>query len=262
MNLESATNWQRRVGWAGALFCILFILGGFDGLVAVFRTPPGELRAVPGEVIPVNGPCSSDITDVSQLSYESSSEGIRLQFEAMQSGFWLGGTLWRGLLIVNQDLGPGKYEISVRAQKLPELKPFTIFVIEVFPDRETLRRASRSFIQRGFGFSPWLFSVAFMGLTGLAFTLVYTISQKREGLMASHGIAEIYRVARGEEGIEVAFGLGTLHGVRPGDLLILQNKRGETVGHVQAVRTFDGDSVGKVDLETAVTPGYLVRKEA
>jgi hypothetical protein len=262
MNLESATSRQRRIGRAGAFFCILFIVSGLDGLVAVFRTPPGEFRTVPGEVISVNGPCSSDIKDVSELTYESSSDGIGLRFEAMQAGFWLGGTLWRGLLVLNRELAPGEYRVTVRPKNIPGDKPFSIFSIKVFPNIETLHRASNSFVQRVLSLSPWLVSAIFMGLTGLAFATVYGISEKRDGLMASEGLAEIYRVAKGEEAIEVAFGLGSAHGVHMGDSLILQNKRGEAEGQVYVVQSFDRDSVGTVDLKTTVNPGYLVRKKA
>ncbi len=262
MNLEETSRWRSITGRVGALFCILCVISGLDGLVAQFRSPPNEFLAVPGEAIHVNGPCSPDIQDVSQLAYESTSDGIRLKFEAMQSGFWLGGAMWRGLLELGSDLEPGDYGVVVRPKDVPGEKPFAVFAIKAFPNAEALRRASRSLIRRHFGLSPWLVFAVCIGLTGLAFALVYGISQKREHLMAGLGRAEIYRVARAEGCYEVSFGLGSAHGVQSGDSLPILNHRGERVGHVTVTQSFEQDASGTVELDTAVKPGFVVSRDS
>jgi hypothetical protein len=261
MKLETFNRWRSITGRAGAIFCLLCVISGLDGLVAQFRTPPNEFLALPGEMIHVNGPCSPDIQNVSQLTYESTSEGIRLRFEAMQSGFWLGGSMWRGLLELSSNLEPGDYGVVVRPKDTPGEKPFGLFVIKVFPKAEALRQASRSLILRHFGISPWLVLAVCFGLTGLAFALVYLISQKREHLMASLGRAEIYRVAKTEGFYEVAFGLGTAHGIRAGDSLPILNPRGERVGEVTVTQSFDLDASGTVNLDTVVKPGFVVTRD-
>jgi hypothetical protein len=238
------------------------VIAGLDGLVAQFRTPPNEFLALPGDSIHVNGPCSPDIQDVSRLTYESTSDGIRLRFEAIHSGFWLGGTMWRGLLELSGDLRPGDYGAVVRPKDIPDEKPFGLFVIRVFPNAEALQQASRSLIRRNFGISPWLVLAISIGLTALAFGLVYRISQKRERLMADQGRAEIYRVAKTEGFYEVAFGLGTTHGVRTGDSLPILNHRGERVGEVTVTQSFDKDASGNVDLDTVVKPGFVVTRNS
>ncbi len=262
MNLEAWSRWRSITGRAGALLCILCVISGLDGLAAQFRTSPNEFMALPGESIHVNGPCSPDIQDVSQLTYESTSDGIRLQFEGMHSGFWLGGSMWRGLLELSGDLRPGDYGVVVRPRDIPGEKPFALFIIRVFANADALRQASRSLIQRTFGISPWLVLAVSIGLTVLALALVYGISQKREHLMADLGRAEIYRVAKTEGFYEVAFGLGTMHGIRTGDSLPILNYRGELVGHVTVTQSYDQDASGTVDLDTVVKPGFVVTRDS
>jgi hypothetical protein len=260
MNLEKATRWQSTIGRAGTLLCVLFVLAGFDGLVTQFRTPPNEFRIIPGETVSVNGPCGGNIESVSQLFYESSSQGIALRFEAIHAGFWLGGTMWRGALMVDHEAQPGDYRVVVKPVNDPQEKPFAIFSIRVFSNANSLQSASRSYIQRQFGISPWLlFSVSLL-LSGLAFGIVYGISQKRDSLMAVEGRAEIYRLARGEDSFEVSFGLGSIQGIQAGHILTLLNKRGERIGEVKVIETFDEDSTGTVSLDIPVQPGQLVVK--
>ncbi|MCU0572842.1 MAG: hypothetical protein MUC41_07595 [Syntrophobacteraceae bacterium] len=262
MKLDQATWWRSTLGRAGALFCILFILSGLDGLVAQFRTPPNEVRAIPGEKINVNGPCSPDIQDLSQLVYDTSAEGIQLQLEALHSGFWLGGTMWRGQLVLSSDLRPGTYGVMVRSGIDPNEKPFALFVIQVFSSPDELRQTARSFILRRFGITPWIAFFVFISLALLTFALTYYVTQQRDSMMAEQGLAEVYRVAMGGEGCrEVAFGLGSTHGVQAGDLVTLMNPSGERVGKVKVIQVFDVDSIGTVDLETMVRPGFVVAKD-
>jgi hypothetical protein len=238
------------------------VISGLDGLAAQFRSPPNEFLALAGEAIHVNGPCSPGIQDVSQLTYQSTSDGIRLRFEALQSGFWLGGSMWRGLLELSKDLRPGEYGVVVRPQDIPDEKPFGLFVIKVFPNEGALQQVSRSLIRRHFGISPWLFFSVSIGFTALAFALVFGMSQKREALMAAMGRAEIYRVAKAEGFYEIAFGLGTVHGIRVGDSLAILNRRGERVGQVTVTESFEQDASGTVDLGTKVKPGFVVTRNS
>jgi hypothetical protein len=260
MKLDQATWWRSTLGRAGALFCILFILSGLDGLVAQFRTPPNEVRAIPGQAIKVNGPCSPDIQELSQLAYESSSDGVRVEFEALHSGFWLGGTMWRGQLVLSGDLRPGTHGVMVRSGIDPNEKPFALFVIQVFSSPEELRQAARSLILRRLGITPWIAFFVFISLAVLTFALTYYVSHQRDSMMADLGLAEVYRVAMGEGCREVAFGLGAAHGIQAGDLVTLMNPSGERVGKVKVIQVFDVDSIGTVDLETMVRPGFVVAR--
>lgn len=261
MKLDQATWWRSTLGRAGALFCILFILSGLDGLVAQFRTPPNEVLALPGQRINVNGPCSPDIQDLSQLVYDTSSEGVQLQLEALHSGFWLGGAMWRGQLVLSSDLRSGTYGVMVRSGIDPNEKPFAFFVIQVFSSPADLQQAARSFILRRLGITPWIAFFVFLSLAVLTFALTYYVSQQRDSMMAELGLAEVYRVAMGDGCREVAFGLGAAHGVQAGDLVTLMNPSGERVGKVKVIQVFEVDSIGTVDLEAMIGPGFVVARE-
>ncbi len=260
MRLEQATWWRNILGRAGALLCILFILSGLDGLAAQFRTPPHEIRALAGDTIHVNGPCSPDIQDISQLVVDTSAEGVRMELEDLHSGFWLGGRMWRGRLVLSGELRPGTYGAMVRSGIDPDEKAFGVFLIQVFPSAAHLQHAARSFIMRWFGGSPWIAFFVFVSLAVLNFALTYYVSQRRDSMMADLGLAEVYRVAQGQGCFEVAFGLGSSHGIQVGDRVTLMNPSAERVGTVEVVQVFDVDSIGKVDPDTPVRPGFVVAK--
>ena len=113
---------------------------------------------------------------------------------------------------------------------------------------------------RWFGVSPWIAFFVFISLAVLNFALTYNVSQRRDSMMADLGLAEVYRVALGQEGVEVAFGLGSSHGIQVGDRLTLMNPSAERAGMVEVVQVFEVDSIGKVDPETPVRPGFVVAK--
>lgn len=77
--------------------------------------------------------------------------------------------------------------------------------------------------------------------------------------MAKGGEAEVYWVRTGIMGYEIAFGLGTKHGVRIGDRFILYNEEGRPVGAVEVQQASETDSLGIVCIDCAVRPGYIVK---
>ncbi|MDP3028748.1 MAG: hypothetical protein Q8O04_04520, partial [Deltaproteobacteria bacterium] len=113
-------------------------------------------------------------------------------------------------------------------------------------------------IRRYLGIPPWWVAVFFLPLTALMFGMVFYLSQKKEHLMAQGGKAEVYRVKKGEAGYEIAFGLGTRHGIQPGDRLILLNESGQPVGTAEVREASETDSVAITGLDCVVKPGYIV----
>lgn len=262
MNLEQATRWRNWIGKAGALFCAIFLLAALDGLISQMRQPQNLVELLPGESVDVNGALSENISGIDALEYQSSSELVTLQFEAVHSGFWLGGQMWRGKLTADPHILPGSYHVTVmrKAQPFtqPTTKPSAVFKITVHADHDSYRRSALSLAWRYLDVSPWWVFTVFLLATALVLGAVYFLSHRREGLLAQEGKAEVYHIRIKESEYEIAFGLGRVHGVHPGARLPLLNERGIPIGHVEVRDVAQADSTGSVSLDCPIKTGTMV----
>ncbi|MHC1742505.1 MAG: hypothetical protein AB9873_05675 [Syntrophobacteraceae bacterium] len=260
MTLAQATWWQTWVGRFAALCCALFIFAAMDGLIAQFRQPVNQWDLLPGESASVNGYLPMEVKDLHEIEFRSESPKVRIVFEAVHPGFWMGGNMWRGLLQLDPSIPAGTYSVLVELKGKPSEKPLAAFVVQVHASQESLRRSSKSVISRNLGITPWApFGGGFL-FAALAFGIVYVLTERRDALLADEGRAEVYRVAKTDSCFEVAFGLGSEHGIAAGDVLRLEAKNGETVGTVRVKEVFEGDSTGEADLDCDVRTGSLVSK--
>jgi hypothetical protein len=260
MDLNQASNWRKLMGKACALFCLLASLAIIDGLVAKFREPVNVFHVLPGDVAEVDGPIPENIKGTEALTYASDSKDLAVTFVAIHPGYFMGGNMWRGRLTVGKNLAPGKYTVTVRPRDLPASKPGYQFRVVVYPDALSQRAAFQSQIKRQTGFSPYLVAAAFTPFILITFAAVYLLSQRIDTLQAEGGLAEIYRVSRNEGQYQVTFGLGTAHGVNPGDQVTLLDPEGTYVGTVKVQESSDQDSVGSITVDRDIRPGYLVSR--
>lgn len=258
MNLDQASRWRNLAGKAGAFFCILMFIGVFDALIAQFRQPPNVLDVLPGTSIEINGSLAEKVRGIQELTYISSSDLIRLSFETTHAGFWFGGQMWRGLLMISPHIEPGEYSLTIIPRGKTPQKSSLVFRINIYRDLSSHQQSFKSLIRRYLGIPPWWVAVFSLPLTALTFGMVFYLSQKTGYLMAQEGKAEVYRVKKGEAGYEIAFGLGTTHGVQPGSRLILLNESGQPVGTAEVREASETDSVAMAGLDCVVRPGYIV----
>ncbi len=260
MTLSQATRWRNRIGRVGTCCCLLFAFAALDGLISQFRQPLNQFELLPGETVGVNGGLPTEVKDPGELVVDTSSPDMRIVVEAIHSGFWLGGNMWRGTLEVRPTTAPGQLVAVVRLKDKPAEKALAAFVVNVHESRESVRKAAKSLIRQYLDLPPWLvFAVSFLS-AALAFGGVYRLTEKRDALLAAEGRAELYRIAKRDDCYEVAFGLGKEHGIAAGDELSLMAGDGEPIGTVRVTHVFDRDSAGEVDLSCDVRPGCTVAK--
>ena len=260
MDLNQALGWRKLMGKACALFCLLASLAVIDGLVAKFREPVNVFHVLPGEEVAIDGPIPENVKQVGALTYTSDSKDLTVTFVAIHPGYFLGGNMWRGRLTVGKSLAPGKYTITVRPRDYPADKPGYQFRVVVYPDAMSQRLAYQSLIKRQSGLSPYLVAAAFLPLILITLGTVYLLSRRIDILQAESGLAEIYRVNRNEGQYLVTFGLGTNHGIHPGDQVTLLDPEGNYLGSVLVQEVSDQDSVGSITLDRDIRPGYLVSR--
>ena len=119
MNLKQTQIWSRWAGRIGSFLCILLFLVIIDALVSRFREPLNRFSGLPGSRIAVSGPLAGKTEQVNELTYQINSPEIHLEFEAIQTGFWLGGYQWSGYLSISPRIRPGGYQLMVQPKKSP-----------------------------------------------------------------------------------------------------------------------------------------------
>lgn len=261
MNLEQISKLRKFARRMGAIFFILVFVTILDGCIAKFREPINVFNILPGQSIKVDGPLDSKIKNTKELTYTSTSDNVRLSFDAIQTRFWLGGNMWIGTVTTNKLIQPGEYDVTVYPRGETDIKKKFIFRIKVFKDYESYRQSFKSIIKRYLDFSPWWILLFCLPLGALTVGIVWYLSQRFEELLAREGKAEIYRIIRGDNGCEISFGLGTKHGVQPGTRLSLLNESGRPVGSAVVQKVSETDSLALVGLDCAVKQGYIVSLE-
>jgi hypothetical protein len=260
MNLQQTQIWSRWAGRIGSFLCILLFLIIIDALVSRFREPHNRFSGLPGSRIAVSGPLADKAEQVGELTYVTDSPDIQLEFDTIQTGFWLGGYLWNGTLGISPHTRPGGYQLTVHTKKSLTAKSSSLFQIEVYNDLRGLQQNSKSFLVRWLGIYSWqagLFLIPFIAFT---FGAVFYLSHKTESLWADRGKAEVYRVRKVETGYEIFFGLGREQGIQPGSRLFLSNSQGKEIGSISVEEVFEGHSTARVNLDLNIQPGFMISR--
>ncbi len=255
----SRAIWLRSLaGYTATVICLLMSLALLDGLIAKFREPFQVFHVLPGTVTDINGPLPESVKQLNSLGYMSSSPHIKIEFDALHSGYFLGGKMWRGRLVVGAETPPGTYALAVRLPDDSPEPPPPLYRVVVFADALSLRRHARSLILRHTGISPWVAAGFLLPVFGLILLLVFRCSRRIEKLLAREGLAEIYKVARGEGFYLVAFGFGADHGLTPGQEFAILDPGGRQVGYGKVQEVTPTDAIGRTWVEQTIRPGYLV----
>jgi len=260
MDLGQVNRWRDLASKIAMAFCAIALLALVDGLLVHFREPANLFKALPGTVTAINGDLTDEAHQVEDLTFASDSDRLKVIFEAIHKGYFLGGDMWRGRLIVGPDISPGEYSLSVLPKRTASPRKAPAFRILVFADAARFQQSSTSVVRRWFGISA--FQVAAGCLPGilLAFGAVYWLSGRREALLAATGQAEVYRVTRVDGGCEIRFGLGTAHGISPGARVAIYNELGHQVGTGTVEVSNRRVSVAQATSDQPIKVGYLVAR--
>ena len=231
MDLGQVNRWRDLASKIGAAFCVIAFLALIDGLLVHFREPANLVKVLPGAVTAINGELTDEAHDIQDLTFVTSSDQLTVNFEAIHKGYFLGGDMWRGRLIVGPGISPGEYSLAVLPKQsgfVPEGAGLPHPGLCRMP--LSLQKSSTSLVRRWFGISAFVVAAGCLPGILLAFGAVYLLSGRREALLAASGQAEVYQVTRGDGGYEIRFGLGTAHGISPGARVAIYDEGGQQVG--------------------------------
>lgn len=261
MTLGQISVLRRWTGRAGCLFCLFFFLSLLDAFFARFRDPPTHLLCMPGQSVTVTGPLGKRIGNVQELTYTGNSDRLLLLFESIQTGFWLGGYMWRGRILVDVGIAPGRYQVAVPTLNESGDKPYYMFQLEVLKDETSLRKASSSYIRRYLGMNPWKIALFFLALITPAFVGVFLLSKEADDLLAQEGKAEVYLVLEGEKGYRIYFGMGSNRNIYIGESLNVFGGEKQLLGDAAVQEVFEDYSIAQTDfLQPVIKPGFMVAR--
>jgi len=260
MDLGQVNRWRDLASKIGAAFCVIALLAMIDGLLVHFREPANFVKVLPGAVMAINGELTDEANDLQDLTFVTSSDQLSVNFEAIHKGYFLGGDMWRGRLIVGPGISPGEYSLAVLPKRSDSPRKGPDFRIKVFPDALSLQKSSTSLVRRWFGFSSFVIAAGCLPGILLAFGAVYWLAGRREALLAATGQAEIYQVTRGDAGCEIRFGLGTAHGISPGAKVAIYDELGQPVGTATVEACNLKVSVAQATSDQLIKAGYLVSR--
>jgi hypothetical protein len=241
VTLEQSARIRKGLGRIGALIFLLFFAAVLDTCVARFREPLFTVHLLPGGSEPVEGQIGPDLKDLSLLRVETSNENVQLRIERFQSGYWLGGNMWIGVVSAASETAAGTYELRVFAVDHASEEPVAAFRANVYPDYAALRQRFLSVIRRTFDIPPWAVALACVPALGLVLGMVYLLGRRVERLLAKQGRAEVFLVKTAPGGVEVYFALGKRNGVEPGMRVDVCSESGQPVCEA-VVRQVDADN--------------------
>lgn len=262
MDLDGIGAWKNRISLTGAVLCCLFTIAVIDGGVWYLRQPFNSLRLLPGESVNLTGPMAPGVGAVDGMGFETDSAAVFVSFEEVISGFWMGARMWRGRIYLSPEIVAGDYVVSVFGKEDRKRVGANTFHLMVYKDREAYLAASNSLILRYSGLSPWVAAGLFFSMALLTCVWLYVMSGKKDRLMARQGEAEVFLVRGDETGVSIYFGLGRIHGIERGSVLLLLNSKRRPLGQIRVETVSDTDAVAKVDALIEVRPGCLVKRIA
>jgi hypothetical protein len=189
------------------------------------------------------------------LAYRPHHASFSLQFIELK------GRLWRARLVTDGGAGPGEYPIQIYQTASPPEPGAPPFIVRLFKDESALRTSRASLFRRFAGIDPWWVTLVLLPPAFWFFFRAWIKTGKEDARLQASGIGPIYRLAKGKEGWDLIFGLGTSHGIRSGDRLQVLDAAGRLTGQQLVAEKVENDSArSRLPIDADIRPDYLVRK--
>lgn len=210
--------WQRRTGLVAMVLLAGALLALADALVGGLGGSQGLIELTPGSHYQISGPMPPRTEEIKEfvIDGQPSDGSVRLLPEAVFSGYWFGGSMWRGVIEVADTARESSSVIAIKDRFGEKQNPALVFKVQIWPDEATLNAHASSFITRKTGLSPYSFAVGF-ALAGLvAAAANFILGRLWARHLATHHCGEIYKLRRTERGTEITCELQCADILRPG----------------------------------------------
>jgi hypothetical protein len=198
--------WQKRAGILAMLLLVGALVSMADALRGGFLGGGGLIELLPGNRYLISGPMPAKTTVIKDfiIDGQQADGSVRLVPEAVYSGYWFGGAMWRGAIVIDPTAREGNYELKVKDSFGEKQNPTLVFKVKVWPDQATLNANAPSFLTRKTGRSPFFIALG-LALGGMAAAGAnFILGRLWARHLAAHRCGEIYKLRRTDRGTEVA----------------------------------------------------------
>lgn len=202
---ERIWRMQRMSGVFAMLTLTLALLILFDGLRSGIFGTQGPVHLVPGDEYAISGPLPPRTDTLEDFVIDGTlrDNSIVLKADGIFRGYWFGGGMWRGRIVVGSQCPPGHYEFAVRDKFGEKQNPALIFSAQVFVGNAERQAHSPSLVMRWCGVEPFLVA-GILGCVGLLCVgLNYLFGHQWSKVLAEHSCGVVFRKKTVAEQVEV-----------------------------------------------------------
>ena len=252
---------------------ILMLLSMLDTCTLAWSTPKNRIKAVAGETKNINGKLVDPVdpkllkvhfeTDETQpaqnpvdaiLTYEPRYREFQIRFVEAQ------GRMWRAVIRVEAGAAGGDYPIRVFQRDHHPGEDTPQLTVQIFSDEHSYRKSFLSLSKRFWGLEPWWITLFLLPVGGLCVYLVMRQTAEEETRLQSIGVGPIYKLAKGKNHWDIMVGLGSKHGIRPGERLQILNSKRQIKGYLEVLEVGPESSTAILDLNADIAPDDLIAR--
>lgn len=247
MVIAQSLRLRATLGWLVAALLLVALACTVDGLSIGMKGNALTVEGVPGESHPLTGPMPGGATTLQDVRVTGTDNDVQLVLEALQTGYWFGGSMWRATVRIAPDAKPGERSLLLEGPLLaaPQQTAVTLKIV-IYRNAMAQRQASNSFIMRSTGLDAFkiaalLFAVSLPFVGG-----IFLVSRSMETQLAQLGLATIYMHKRSKEGETISFSMGLRQGLTPGMLVTIVDTAGRTMGVAEVISCKPEDATAKL----------------
>jgi len=250
---------------------ILLALSIIDTLIMAVTGSKYIFKAVAGKTAFISGKLAAPVDEnqVKRLTLLAGKEGQRTPYDeiityAPQYDFLrlrfleAKGRLWRGTLETTETALPGDYVVAIFQKALDPEEKAPKFTIRLFQNEQAYRKSFFSVSERYLGFAPFWVTLVLLPLALYCIFITMRDAGKELSDLQAKGIGPIYKLVKRKTDREVIFGLGSRHGVNPGDRLVVLNKHLEPVGEILAAEVGLESTTATYPLDNPIAPDHFI----
>ncbi len=233
MKLDPRLVVSQKISGFCAMVLFLCALAAFvDAMIGGLAGNSGTIELIPGERFQISGPMPQKTDTLADfvIEGEPADGAVRLIPETIFSGYWFGGSMWRGAVVATASSQADNVVIRVRDRFGEKQNPALVFTVKVYPDAATKQINSPSFLMRQSGINPYYFAVVFLLGGILSGAANYYFGKLWANYLGKRMCGEIYILKKGENGAEATCELSSSRQMDAGTLCTLYRRTGEMVG--------------------------------
>jgi len=245
------------LGWLAAALLLAALVCLVDGLTTGLKGNALTVQAIPGESHPLTGPMPAGASTLPDVRVTGTDNDVQLVLEGLQTGYWLGGAMWRASVNTAPNAAPGERTLLLEGPLLTAPPQAAIILkVEVFRNAKARQQASSSFIMRHTGRNAFIIAAVLFAAALPLMGGIFLIGWRMEAQLVSMGLAPIYIHKHTAEEETITFSMGLRQGLAPGMVVGIVNTSGQTLGQAEVIACRPDDATARVIQGTVPQEAY------